>query len=350
MRGAKIRTAITMVLFIVAANVTIAETYSAARSARLQSALRAAIGFNVATVTASSMTGQSCENYNRVDGVLAAGALKKLGEVIIRPGDLSTITMYQVTPGFLRVMSDSSVPVVGGLLMGQEAANELGTGDITYRQVSPLSNAARNVTAGAPASTVPIRRVDLSPRGNSYARSLMTLGSASAAYTECYVQLADAASNLSPQILAAGLRDTPNAQGTWLINRDTIGPSPLTGYTSRIGRWAWIPLALLTVVSIGLLNRARSVEFALYRTNGARLEELLVMSAAEYWVYGFIAAAWWPVTLLLSSDLGRGPVDYAAGGVGILSGIAYLSCTVVGCQVVSLLVMCGSPWETLRRE
>lgn len=350
MRGAKVRTAITLILFIIAANVTIAETYSAARSARAQSALRSANGFTVITISATSMTGQSCESYNQFDGVLAAGALKKLGDAIVRPGDLSTMPMYRVTSGFLRVMSDSSVPVVGGLLIGQEAANELGASNLTYRQVSQPTKAGRGVGTGTSASMQPVQRVDLAPRGKFYARSVMALGASSADYTECYVRLADPASNLSPQILAAVLRDSPNAQGTWLIDRSTIDPSPLTQYISRIGRWAWIALALMTVVSIGLLNRARSVEFALYRTNGARLQELLVMSATEFWLYALIAAAWWPVTLLLTSDLGRGPVDYAAGGAGILAGLAYLCCAVVGCQVVSLLIMRGSPWELLRRE
>jgi len=115
-------------------------------------------------------------------------------------------------------------------------------------------------------------------------------------------------------------------------------------------QWGWLALALMTVASIGLLTRARSVEFALYRTNGARLQELLVMSAAEYWLYALIASARWPVTLLLSSDLGRAPVAYAAGGVGILAGIAFLCAAVVGCQGVSILIMRGSPWELLRRE
>ena len=106
--------------------------------------------------------------------------MKKLGEAIVRPGDLSTMTMYRVTPGFLKVMSDSTLPVVGGLLMGQEAADELGGGDVTYRQVSLPTRDVTGSTPEPPAQTLPIRRVNLAPRGNFYARSLMALGPSSA--------------------------------------------------------------------------------------------------------------------------------------------------------------------------
>lgn len=346
LRGAPARSLLVILLVAGGFLATVTESYSSARTATAEQAQLDGSGYDVVMLTGSGIRGSSCDALARISGVDAAGAEAPAGTVIVRPGDLSTYTAFDVTPGFLRVLSGPSPAVGQGVFLGPQAAAQLGVRRSSVRTLLPV--AATGEVSG-PGTQARLVAVDFEPRGQYYARSIFVTVPSTEAFSACAVALRSPAASLAPEILAARLSATGAVQAQWLVSHELLGQSPVVAFDTRPARWLWLALAIVTSLAAILINRARAVEFAVYRTHGASLPTVSATILTEYSAVALMVFATWPVAVALGQLHASTPLDGAAIQIAVLTGLRYL-CAAVACIAAgTLLSVLGSPWELLRR-
>lgn len=347
LRGARFRSIALLLIFIVGFGATTLETYASARSARVEESNLWSSGADVAVLSGSSISGKSCEDLNRVEGVEAAGAMTPDGEVVVTPSDLRTVMAYRVTPGFLEVMVRPGSPTVGGVVADQLLSSQLGIGATSQRTIAPVDSSG-DVSGGSTATF--IRPIQFSDRGNYYLGSLFFVEPLTSEFTECFVSLAIDAPSNSPTILASNIGGSSLVEGSWLLGRNQGQSSPLVQFDSRAARWAWLVFGFLMVLVSSALIRIRRNEFALYRSCGATFGTLIKIVFPEFLILATLTAAFWPLDFASYQLIVGGSLDAGALTIGLLAGTKFLAVSMSCIPFVLYVSMVGSPWEMLRRD
>jgi hypothetical protein len=348
--GSPVRTILALFIVLTGGSASLAETYLSAMHARAEQATLLSQGVNIVSLTGANVSGSNCDGLTAVRNVQAAGALRSLGQATVSPGDLSSYFVYEVTPGFFQVMAQPGSTVVGGTLVDQYAATELGLSAPSRRWLQFITTSG-TVARNPPGFSALIRVIDLAPRANYYDGSIYILGPASAMYTTCYAALRYPAAEDLPAVLAAELAQHGSVmQADWLGDF-TNTESPLESYLARPARWTWPIAGIVAAIVLTVLAWVRAADFALYRATGGSRLAIFFLVMGECLGLALATIVLWPMPLIVIQLSSQTRLDIGAIGAGLASELGYLiSFVVIGSILSGTIATIGSPWEQLRRE
>lgn len=230
-------------------------------------------GYIAVATSSNGLSATRCEHLNDRIEIVAAGGVAETGSGRLATAPATLVSTAAVTTGMLSVWdptSRQSTLTPGGSAVGRALATEL----------SVRAGTTLNLDSTGP---VPIGLVvDTEDRNPYVSRWLLTIRFPIGAVDECWVEFKPDTFGASLPYLQTLFSDAGQDLSVrpW-ITLDDFARNPTQELASRVQRFAWILVTVLTSLIVWLMIWFRRSELGLYRALGTTKSALLLLIQSE---------------------------------------------------------------------